>query len=80
MRRTQKKKIPHHATAPKKKKTWTPWLHSRMISSLATKKFYAEFVLFIINGGWEGHDLWEHGLSGSDVLLWFRRLALVAYR
>jgi hypothetical protein len=35
-----KKKIQHHPTAPKKKKTWTPWLHSRVIS-LATKKLYA---------------------------------------
>jgi len=48
-------------TAPKKKKTWTPWLHSRMIS-LAAKHFYASFVLFSIN-------LWAHGLHGSDVLL-----------
>jgi hypothetical protein len=25
------KKIKHHPTAPKKKKAWTPWMHSRLV-------------------------------------------------
>jgi len=43
------KKIKHHPTTPKKKKTWTPWMHSHLVS-LAAKNFYASFVLFTING------------------------------
>ncbi len=43
------KKIEHHPTIPKKKKAWTPWMHSRLVS-LAAKNFYASFVLFSING------------------------------
>ncbi len=47
--RTKKIKIQHHPTTPEKKKAWTPWMHSRLVS-LATKNFYALFVLFTING------------------------------
>jgi hypothetical protein len=43
------KKIKHQPTAHKKKKAWTPWMHSRLVS-LAAKNFYASFVLFTING------------------------------
>jgi hypothetical protein len=44
------KKIEHHPTACKKKKPWTPWMHSRLVS-LAAKNFYASLFCLPLMGG-----------------------------
>ncbi len=52
------KKIEHHPTTPKKKKVWTPWMHSRLVS-LAAKNLYASFIFFTINA---------RGITWRDVV------------
>ncbi len=58
-------KIEYHRTIPKKKKAWTPWMHSRL-ESLAAKNFYASFVLITING--RGINLEGHGFRMAQMI------------